>query len=234
MTMFVRIHKSTIDVLEYAADQLGQQRQSQLFRQRYRHMYYDFRNGLVDLDKLRNFVIALDRTAEDNESNHDKQIPLLENEGDNWLVCEEDLEIIPLYKEAISLSALRYIIEPAQIQNLLRFVGIPTTKNGMDVENHQFGYHFHYGKIKSGELIRTNVLLTFNPNATDDVDSNQKPPLYSEYHGEGHSKHIDVDTIGLNKRKPIYLVCYDEATKRGIKNFKRLKKEAHVFYPLQD
>jgi hypothetical protein len=112
---------------------------------------------------------------------------------------------------------------------------IPKSREGIDVENHNFGYHFHYGKIKSNELVRSNILLTFNP-SYDLPKTKSKPKievkraLYSEYHGEGHTKHIDVATIGDNKRLPIYLVCLDAAQKRGFENFKRLKAEAQIFY----
>lgn len=227
--MFVRVHKSTIDVMNYVIDELTRHENTVSLRHAFRRMYFDYRDDLVSFEELRGWIVDLDRVTERYQQNYPDRSPLFEHEDESWLVCEEDLEIIPLYKEAISLSASRYIIKPEQIRNLLRFVGIPTTKSGVDIENHNFGYHFHYGKVKSGRLIRSNILFTFNPN--DEV-AKQRPLLYSEYHAEGHSVHIDVDTIGDNKRRPVYLVCCDEASKRGIKNFKRLKKEARIFYPL--
>lgn len=225
--MFVRVNKSTIDILNYAVDELAQHGDTVSLRPAMRRMFFDYRYDLVSLEDLRDWIIDLDRATEHYQRNKTDRNSLFEYEGESWLVCEEDLGIIPLYKEAISLSASRYIIKPEQIQNLLRFVGIPSTKSGIDVENHNFGYHFHYGRVKSGRLIRSTVLFTFNP---DDEAVKQCPPLYSEYHAEGHSVHIDVDTIGVNKRRPIYLVCCDEANKRGIQNFKRLNKEARIFY----
>lgn len=227
----MRVSKSTLNFLYFVSGHLEKFERSAFRRMYYRHYFADHRENIVELEELRSWLLYLDQLAGNHDWRIDDLSYLSEQPEENWLVCEEDLEVIPLYREALSVSAFRYIIEPKSIPNLLAFVGIPGTRNAVDLENHNFGYHFHYGKVKSGKLRRSNVLLTFNPNETI-LDESKKPPLYSEYHGERHFIEIDVDTIGINKRKPIYLVCCDEAKKRGFQNFKHPKKEARVFFPL--
>jgi hypothetical protein len=105
----------------------------------------------------------------------------------------------------------------------------------MDIENHGFGYHFHYGKVKAESVVRTNLLLTFDP-ATSGAKRSRSanrlgPPLLGEYHAEGKNKNISMETIGLNKRLPIYSVCLLAGEKRGFANFKRPRSEAVVFHP---
>lgn len=226
--MFVRLHKKTIAHFEELSNKLGDIDR----RQMYRRMYYGYEEEMVDLDELREWIFMLENMAARNQNDGTQVDSMISESEDDWLVCEEDIEIIPIYKEAISLSALRAIVKPAEIHYLLRYIKIPSTKNGAEIENHNFGYHFHYGKVKSGRLIRSDLLLTFNSNSKqDDQSENDYPTLYSESHGEGHSIHLDVETIGLNKRRPIYSVCCDEAKKRGFANFKLSRKDSKVFYP---
>jgi hypothetical protein len=125
-------------------------------------------------------------------------------------------------------------VQPSEIPGLLYLLKIPGHSEALDIENHNFGYHFHYGRIKSGSLVRTNLLLTFDPS--------QKPPkkkvathpfrptLHYEYHADGKTKSIDAEAIGLNKRRPIYLVCLDEGERKGLEHFKRPSKDAEVFF----
>lgn len=233
MSKFVRISDSTRFFLEFAIYHLEDIQHRQLLRRQHRHFFLGYKDGPIELDSLRSLILELNEASTKQEMPRQGYPLLSKLEVENWLLYEDDLEIIPLYKEAISVSAFSYIIEPERIPNLLAFVRIPRTRNAVDPENHSFGYHFHYGKIKSGALKRSNILFTFNPNNESSKNS-KRPILYSEYHGEGHSVAFDVDTIGINKRKPIYLVCHDEAQKRGLTNFKRLKKEARAFYPLQE
>ena len=184
--MLVRLNKTTIINLEKLANKLDSSNEIPFrhlyHRHRHRYWHVGFENEMIDLEELREWIIQLESIAKNHqfEKNDD-----FINEQNNWLVCEEDIKIIPLYKEAISVSALRYIIEEDKIPYLLKFINIPTAKTGLDIENHNFGYHFHYGKIKSGRLNRSNILLTFDPNNTEDDENNDNPPLYSEYHGEG-------------------------------------------------
>lgn len=56
-----------------------------------------------------------------------------------------------------------------------------------------------------------------------------RPRLFGEEHGEGHARSINVETIGNNKRYPIYLVCLEAGAKRGFKNFKMPGKKARLF-----
>ena len=131
----------------------------------------------------------------------------------------------------MSLVQKNLILPPSEISYLLRFIGIPKSNNGVDIENHSFGYHFHFGRIKNHKLDRTNLLLTFNPSDQYPflVNRNkQNIPLLAEAHAR--YKKIDIATIGNNKRKPIYNVCESEIPKRGIGNFKQPAKKAQLFY----
>lgn len=154
--------------------------------------------------------------------------------NNRYPIIHENIEAIPIYKEAIILERHSPIVSPKQIPSLLHFLKIPSYKEGLEVENHNFGYHFHYGKVKSNSIIRTNILFTFDSSEQTSRKSKKKslerPILYVENHAEGKNKIIDVDTIVNNKRLPIYLVCIDSGEKRGLENFKRPSKKAKIFY----
>lgn len=146
----------------------------------------------------------------------------------------EVIEVVPIYRDAVSLECQRPVVKPSEIPALLYLLKIPRHSDGLDVENHGFGYHFHYGRAKSSALIRTNLLLTFDPKVKIPTKRNPerpfRPVLYSEYHAEGKTRPIDAEAIGERKRNPIYLVCLDAGEKRGLSNFKHPGKEATVFY----
>lgn len=225
MAIYVRVSRLTLNLLDNVID-----KRSNFLGHRYGYFsyIYDRNQNIVNLKELQKWLIELNQVMKEQELQFDQSMIAQIDDGENWLECEEELEVIPIYQEAIVVSALRYIIDPTKIPLLFKAIKIPELKNdGIDIENHKYGYHFHYGKVKSNKLKRSNLLFTFNPNET----SKDKPPLYSEYHGEAHSVSITVDTIGENKRRPIYSVCHEIANKRGICNFKRLDKEACVFYP---
>jgi len=187
----------------------------------------------ISLDRARGIILDLERKARSLIG--DKKFDVLQSEGldPRFPVYSEVAEIIPIYRDAVSLECQRPLVKPSEIPGLLYLLKIPSHQEGLDVENHGFGYHFHYGRIRSGTLERTNLLLTFDPKNKPVKRQKQsdvfKPPLFSEYHAGGKCKSIDVETIGQNKRFPIYLVCLDAAAKRGFENFKRLSKESVVF-----
>ncbi|NIE63054.1 hypothetical protein [Burkholderia sp. Ax-1719] len=145
---------------------------------------------------------------------------------DRYPVYHDVVDVIPVYKDAIILETHRTLVPAKKIPRLLRLLQIPGHSEGMDVENHNFGYHFHYGKVKSNSVERSNLLLTFDPRKK----SRKSPVLYGEYHAEGKTKSINMETIGLNKRLPIYLVCENAAKKRGFENFKMAADKAKIFH----
>ena len=149
-------------------------------------------------------------------------------------IFRETLEVFPIYNEAIAHECHRPVVLPNQIPGLLYLLKIPGCSEGLDVEHHGFGYHFHYGKVKSQSIVRTSLLLTFNPHDQALPKPRKTPPkklpLYSEQHAEGKSKPINVEAIGSNKRLPIYWVCVSATEKRAIKDFKVPGNKATVFH----
>ena len=146
-----------------------------------------------------------------------------------WLTYDKTLEVIPIYEDGIALVQKELILPTNEISYLLSYIVIPGTKNGVDIDNHNHGYHFHYGKVTKNRLKRYDLLLSFNPSDKYPPTPPKTTPLYSEKHG-GY-KPIDVSTIGNNKRRPIYTVCESVMAKRGITNFKQPGSSALVFYP---
>jgi len=149
-------------------------------------------------------------------------------------IFHETLEVFPIYKDAVALECHRPIVLPSQIPGLLYLLEIPGCSEGLDVEHHGFGYHFHYGKVKSQSIVRTNLLLTFNPQdqalPKPKKAPVRKPSLYSEQHAEGKTKSINFEAIGANKRLPIYLVCLSVTEKKAVKDFKVPGSKATVFH----
>nr|WP_127645046.1 hypothetical protein [Pantoea agglomerans] len=61
------------------------------------------------------------------------------------------------------------------------------------------------------------------------LDTRLKPALFGEYHAEGKNRIIDMETIGGNKRHPIYLVCHDAGQKKGLSDFKAPSNKSKLF-----
>ncbi|WP_449404783.1 hypothetical protein [Klebsiella grimontii] len=138
------------------------------------------------------------------------------------------IDIIPIYKDAILLEDHKLLVSQKSIPNICYLLQIPSTKEGVEVENHNFGYHFHYCKVKKRTIERTNLLFTFDPTFKK-TNKKTKPDLFGEYHAEGKNKKIDMETIGNNKRYPIYLVCHDAGQKKGLNNFKAPSNKSKLF-----
>ncbi|HDK6649101.1 TPA: hypothetical protein MXC98_000050 [Klebsiella variicola] len=138
------------------------------------------------------------------------------------------IDIIPIYKDAILLEDHKPLVPQEAIPNICHLLKIPGTKEGVEVENHNFGYHFHYCKVKKRTIERTNLLLTFDPTFKK-TNKKPRPDLFGEYHAEGKNMIIDMETIGGNKRYPIYLVCHDAGQKKGLSNFKAPSNKSKLF-----
>jgi hypothetical protein len=156
------------------------------------------------------------------------------NASERYPIICDVMQVLPLFNHATLLECHRPLVQPSEIPALLYLLKIPSCGEGMDIENHGFGYHFHYGKVKGESIVRTNLLLTFDP-ATSGAkrscsENGLGPPLFGEYHAEGKNKKINMETFGLNKRLPIYTVCLQAGEKRGIAKFKRPRSDAVVFH----
>lgn len=186
------------------------------------------------LEECTSLILELECLA--SKHNHDKiQPPDQTNlEVNRYPIFHDIVDVVPIYMDAIALECHRPLVLPKQIPTLLYLLKIPKCCEGVDVENHGFGYHFHYGKVKSELIIRTNLLLTFHPQsrALESSNAMQSPsrPLFGEQHAEGKTKTIEWESIGNNKRRPIYLVCHSVAKKRGFANFKVPGTKAKIFY----
>lgn len=147
----------------------------------------------------------------------------------DWLFYLEECKVIPVYDDAVALMRQRPLVQPQEVENIIRFISVDGSKYGVDdMENHGFGYHFHFGKIKSKTITRFNVVLTFDHRQP--VPKNLHDPLFAEEHGSGSYKHIDIATVGHNIRYPIYRVCEHEMQSIGRQNFKRPAAKATLFY----
>lgn len=149
-------------------------------------------------------------------------------------VIHDVMQVLPLFNHAVLLECHRPLVQPSEVPALLYLLKIPSCGEGLDIENHSFGYHFHYGKVKAETVVRTNLLLTFDPVTSGTKRSRSAsrlgPPLLGEYHAEGKSKTVNMETIGHNKRLPTYSVCLLAGEKRSFANFKRPRSEAVLFH----
>jgi hypothetical protein len=221
------ILQSTLDVIDHVLLII-----SRYDNLRARDYYYARlnRRGGVTLDHVRQRLYFLNEYLSHFEELEFEKVFEGERPLD-WLFYEEHEEVIPVYNEALAIVSRRLIVAPSQIPNLIAFMGIPKTKTGIDVENHDGkGYHFHYGEVKRDKLKRYNVLLTFNKMDVNDQIQMPNIPLYVEPHASGKCLDIDASTIGHNRRLPIYLVCQKAMSSRGIENFLVPSADSWVFY----
>lgn len=229
--MRTQLTQSTLEFLDRSVDELDKR---QLLDWKHRH-HFHYPWADLSVAEARELILEFEKMAAKGEQCEQIQPEVADGISPQFPVYSEIVEIAPIYREAVSLEVHKPVVSAAQIPGLLYLLRIPGHREGLYKENHGFGYHFHYGKLKSEVLIRTNLLLTFNPEIPTlqkkkkAVQDNQ-PPLYFEYHAEGKTKPIDAESIGNNKRHPIYLVCRDVGQKLGLVNFKRPAKDSSVFF----
>jgi len=228
----ILIVQDTLDVIEHVALSINKQ----LDWTGWRELEREFRIPVIttELSVIRNRLILLNDLLQNAEINSIQEPFHEDNRSTNWLFYEEEEEVIPIYDEAVTISVKKIIVKPTEIAHLLAFIGIPGTKSGIDVENHDSkGYHFHYGRVKRDALDRYDVLMTFDKNNVN-LDNQPIPniPLHVEPHAAGKCTHIDASTIGHNRRLPIYLVCEKAMKSRGLENFLSPSKNSSTFYPM--
>lgn len=179
-------------------------------------------------------VLELEGMASKRENGVMQGSELPHHVDNRYPIFHDTVDVVPIYKDAIALECHRPLVSPQQIPGLLYLLKIPGCSEAINVENHGFGYHFHYGKVKSQAVVRTNLLLTFHPQERalkkSKKGQQKQPPLYGEQHAEGKTRSIDMEAIGNNKRLPIYLVCLAAGEKRGLINFKTPGAKAKVFH----
>ena len=228
----ILIVQDTLDVIEYVAFSIDKR----LLWKGWRELELEFRIPTItpELSLIRNRLLFLNDLLQDAEIHNIQEAFHEYNLSASWLFYEEEEEVIPIYDEAVSVAVKKIIVKPTEIANLLAFMGIPGTKSGIDVENHDSkGYHFHYGKIKRDALDRYDVLMTFDKrNVNLDNEPIPNIPLHVEPHAAGKCTHIDASTIGHNRRLPIYLVCEKAMKSRGLENFLSPSKNSSTFYPM--
>lgn len=158
---------------------------------------------------------------------------LLYAEGDptrfDWLTYLEECKVIPVYDDAVALMRQRPLVEPQEVEHILRFISVDGSKYGVDeAECHGYGYHFHFGKVKKNTLKRVNIVFTFDHRTP--APPNSHDPLFAEEHGSGRYKHMDIATVGENVRYPVYKICEQEMQSVGRSKFKNPAAKAAVFY----
>ena len=184
---------------------------------------------MCDVEAARNVILELEEAAkraapDARQQEYDSTTP-----DERYPIFHDVVAVMPTFKHAIVLECHRPLVQSSEIPFLLYLLKLPKCAEGLDVENHGFGYHFHYGKVKADVVVRSNLLLTFDP-AASLSESGKAPPLFGEYHAEGKNKRINMEAIGPNKRLPIYAVCLHAGKNRGLGNFKYPSGKAVVFH----
>jgi hypothetical protein len=229
MSNLAYLNSLTFRVLDLLEDRFEIQNSPSSFRYFRNQFWRRYQDEEIEIELVRQWLMRLEQIAQHH--NREGSAPIFPEWGDTqeWLNYEVELDLVPVYEDAIALSEYRRLVEPASIPNILQFVtGIPGSNSGVDAENHGPGYHFHYCKARKQYYDRTDLLLTFNPQEAA-VDQ-PTAPLYSERHGSGIK--INPASIGANKRLPIYLVCHDLTKNRAFSAFKHPDKTADIFYPI--
>lgn len=154
---------------------------------------------------------------------------LVDKSNFDWMTYLEEVKVIPIYDDAIAVMRYRPLIRSEEIPNLLQFLRVRGSRYGVDgSEDHGFGYHFHFGKVKKNTLKRLNVVLTFDHRKPAPPKSHD--PLFYEEHSSGRYDHIDASTVGNNVRLPVYKICVSEMLELGRDKFKIPSAKASLFY----
>ena len=161
--MRITLTQKTTEFLDRAIEELDKKQLLNWPRRHRFHYPWKYRGNDISVEQAREFILELEAMAIKSEGRERSKMDYSNEVDPSYLVYSEIVEVAPIYKDAVSLEIHKPIVNPSQIPGLLYLLRIPGHHEGMDIENHNIGYHFHYGKIKSDTLIRTNLLLTFNP-----------------------------------------------------------------------
>ena len=204
----------------------------------------DFLSSSFELDYLQhNPNIPLSKEEHLLDSLQNKIKLLLEERGAEYFEQLEDIKEIQkalsslIYSELLSITyGIDYNLELRTYRPYVTrenysvifycLVTLPRFgSEGLFSENHGFGYHIHYVIVKKLKQIRTNILLTFNPNET-------KPDthtLYWEIHGGGIPRH--PDKFGKRRRMAIYDSSCGFLSKIQKTEFRRPSTKSEVLWP---
>jgi len=221
------INPETLDLLNYLEARIAIWRFHEVSPRRWRRA--DQQAPTLELatvrSRLLNVNYMLAELGEEGEQIYAEEDPI----RFDWLTYLEECKVIPVYDDAIAVIRQRPLVEPQEVEHILRFIAVGGSNYGVDeAECHGHGYHFHFGKVKSNTLTRVNVVLTFDHRKPVPTDSHD--PLFVEEHGSGRYKHMDIATVGKNVRYPVYKICEQELQSIGRQNFKSPAAKAGVFY----
>lgn len=103
---------------------------------------------------------------------------------------------------------------------------IPIAKGeALDRENHDgIGYHFHYVSTRARRIVRTNVLLTFDPGEASPPDT-----LYWEYHS-AYPLAADPMRWGSQRTRAVYDAARPSLLKPGKTHFRKPARHATQLY----
>lgn len=102
--------------------------------------------------------------------------------------------------------------------------------NGLENENHGFGYHLHYVSLKKQRAERTNLIFTFNPYEPEV----RRPFLYSQHHHDSAHIQATPDRFGTRRRMAIYDSCTSVLSNIPKSEFLRLGKKSELFFPISE
>lgn len=109
------------------------------------------------------------------------------------------------------------LIRFARVVSFLTSAG---TQGWLDRENHGMGYHFRYLTLR--DLVRTNVLLTFDRRELSPPDT-----LYWEHHGQG-MRVAEPSKWGRARTRAVYDAAKPSLSKPGKTSFKLPDRSALV------
>lgn len=196
----------------------------------------------LSVEECRELILGMERQAEQIDL---ERFPLVSNHPEiTRRILQWKFPFFHDIEEEYFVEGLNFFLErhhsivlPSEIPQLLLILNVPKCRDGMELEDHGYGYHFHFGKVSGHRIERTNLLLTFDDSGEEpaQVDSarnvTSNRPLYGETHAEGKNLVIHMDQIGMSKRPAIYGVCFKAAQHKGFNCFKRPGRKARVFYP---
>jgi len=144
-----------------------------------------------------------------------------------WLAYTLDMDVIPVHDHGLTVSTSKLIFRPEEVPNLVRFVTGKEPGDCIDLESHDFGYHFHFLNHTRRGYHKTDLLLTFDPADPASPDA----PLHAEKHREGNYAAVDIAALSPEMRRSIYEACHAVMTRKGIRHFKRPAHTSRLFLP---
>jgi hypothetical protein len=152
---------------------------------------------------------------------------------------EDDYEAIRAVLRRLSVATVLDVVHGIDFSLVLRSQGQLRTEfpavvfflinvqggDALDRENHDgMGYHFHYVNTSGRRPLRTDVLLTFDPNEVSPPDT-----LFWEHHGAS-SIHGDPSRWGTRRTRAVYHAARPSLMKPGKATFRPPSNGAMMLY----